>query len=171
MRTIPLVLLLVVDLGFRFTYFEKRNPRSLQGATITGQVVDARTMQPLRGAIVSAARIPTNNPGAPPNIGFRTGQDGKFVLQDVAPGIVHFYITKTGYAPGPFSSMRPAEAGQQIDNVILTVPPAAAIGGQVTDESGHGRWQSRIYAAGLCPRLQRQDRRQRALLDGWTGRR
>jgi hypothetical protein len=125
------------DLGFRFTENVKRNPRSFQGATITGQLVDARTFQPLRGAIVTAARAPTGKVDAQPNIGFRTGEDGKFVLRGVAPGIVNFSVSKAGYVSGPFPSVRPAVDGEQIDNVILTVPPGASVSGRVLDESGN----------------------------------
>ena len=143
------ILLAFVDLGFLFAQQDlgpsvessaKRNPRSfpaVQGATITGQLVDARTFQPLRGAIVTAARVPTGKPDAQPNIGFRTGEDGKFVLRGVAPRIVNFFVSKNGYALGPFSSVRPAADGEQIDNVILTVPPGASVSGRVSDESGH----------------------------------
>ena len=123
------------DLGFRFTENVKRNPRSFQGATITGQVVDARTFQPLRGAVVSAARVKGPGPDSQPNIGFRTADDGKFLLRGVAPGIVNFFVSKAGYAPGPYASVRPAADGEQIDNVVLTVPPGASFGGRVLDES------------------------------------
>ena len=141
MNRVALVLLLVLgnDLGFRFTENVKRNPRSSQGATITGQVVDARTQQPLRGAIISTARVPiANQPDAPPrpSIGFRTGQDGRFVLRGVAPGIVNFVVSKAGYAPGPYASARPAADGEQIDNVVLTVPPGASLSGRIVDEAG-----------------------------------
>src|SRR5262245_57662507 len=116
------------DLGFRFTENVKRNPRSLQGATITGQVVDARTFQPLRGAIVSAARVPTDKPDSRPNIGFRTADDGKFVLHGVAPGIVNFLVSKAGYPLGPYASIRPAADGDLIENVVLALPPGASFG-------------------------------------------
>ena len=92
-----------------------------QGATITGQVVDARTFQPLRGAVVSAARVKDTRPDVPLNIGFRTGADGRFVLRGVAPGIVNFFVSKAGYPPGPYASVRPAADGEQIDNVVLAV--------------------------------------------------
>ena len=147
MKASALVLLVAaLDLGFLFapgeldgvaTWSAKRNSRSSsQGATITGQVVDAWTRQPLRGAIVSAARMPSPNAEVPPNIGFRTGPDGKFILRDVAPGIVSFFVTKAGYAPGPYASLRPAAGGEQIDNLVLTVLPGASLSGRVVDESG-----------------------------------
>ena len=139
MKACLVVLLLVVgnDLGGRFTEIVKRSPESFQGATITGQLVDARTFQPLRGAIVTAARVPTGKADAQPNIGFRTGEDGKFVLRGVAPGIVNFSVSKAGYVSGPFPSVRPAADGEQIDNVILAVPPGASVSGRVLDESGN----------------------------------
>jgi hypothetical protein len=115
--------ILFVDLGF-------------QGATITGTVVDARTMQPLRGAIVIAPRVPVGKPEGLINIGFRTGEDGKFILRGVAPGIVNFSVFKAGYPSGPFTSIRPASDGERIDNVILTVPFGATLSGQISDESG-----------------------------------
>jgi hypothetical protein len=122
------------DLGFRFTENVKRNSSS--GATITGQVVDARTFQPLRGAIVSAARVTNPSPDFRPNIGFRTAEDGKFVLRGVAPGIVNFLVSKAGYPLGPYASIRPAADGELIENVVLAVPPGASFGGRVLDESG-----------------------------------
>jgi protocatechuate 3,4-dioxygenase beta subunit len=142
-----LILLLALgnDLGFLLAHANpgdvatpsaKRNPRSLQGATITGQVVDARTRQPLRGAIVSAPNVRAGKPDARPAIGFRTGQDGRFVLRGVAPGIVNFVVSKAGYAPGPYASVRPAADGETIDNVVLTVPTGASLGGRVMDEAG-----------------------------------
>jgi hypothetical protein len=147
MRAISLVLLLVLgnDPGVRLA------PGSVQGATITGQVVDARTRQPLRGAIVSAAKVPSNRPGDLPNIGFRTGQDGRFVLRGVAPGIVNFQVTKTGYLPGPYASVRPAVDGEQIDNVMLTVPPASAVGGRILDESGRPAAGALVTARRVAP--------------------
>jgi Carboxypeptidase regulatory-like domain len=137
MRALVLLLLLVVgnDSGSRFTVSEKRLPESFQGATITGTVVDAKTMQPVRGAIVTAPQSGDGKPGTA-RIGFRTGADGKFILRGVAPGIVNFRVFKAGYATGPISSVRPAVAGEQIDNVVLTVPPGASISGRILDEAG-----------------------------------
>lgn len=152
---IVLSLLALTNLGFlsarqdlyaSAVWSAKRNPRSFpavqaaaitaQGATITGQVVDARTFQPLRGAVVSAASVPGTKPNAPANIGFRTGVDGKFILRGVAPGIVNFHVVKAGYTSGPFTSVRPAVDGERIDNVVLTVPPGASLSGRVVDEAG-----------------------------------
>jgi protocatechuate 3,4-dioxygenase beta subunit len=120
----------------RFTFSEKRSPGSFQGATITGKVVDAQTMQLLRGAVVSAARVPSDKPGPPSNIGFRTGEDGKFILRGVATGTVYFVVSKPGYMPGPYKSVRPGANGESIENIVLTVAPAASISGRVADESG-----------------------------------
>ena len=107
-----------------------------QGVTITGQLVDARTFQPLRGAVIRVMRVPVDKPDASPNIGFRTAADGRFVLRGVAPGIVNFHVAKAGYVPGPYPSVRPALPGETIDNVVLTVLPGASISGRVVDESG-----------------------------------
>ena len=156
MKASSLVLLVAaLNLGFLVA----QEPRSSQGATITGQgatitgqVVDARTRQPLRGAIVSAAKIPSNKPGDLSNIGFRTGQDGRFVLRGVAPGIVNFQVTKTGYLPGPYASVRPAVDGEQIDNVVLTVPPAASLGGRIVDESGRPAVGALVILRSVGPR-------------------
>jgi protocatechuate 3,4-dioxygenase beta subunit len=139
MRALLWVALIVlgIDSGSRSAFFENRLPESFQGATITGTVVDARTMRPLRGAIVSAGRVRTDKPDAPPNIAFRTGEDGKFTLRGVAPGVVSFTVMKAGYTMGPITSVRPAVDGERIDNVVLAVSPGAIVSGRVTDESGH----------------------------------
>ena len=148
-RSLVLLVACLLDLGFLFaqpdlgasaTEDAKRNPRSfpaVQGATITGTVVDARTMQPLRGAIVSAACVPEHESGAANRTSdFGPGLDGKFVLRGVAPGIVNFLVVKAGYVSGPFASVRPAADGERIDNVILTIPPGASVSGRVVDEAG-----------------------------------
>ena len=49
---------------------------------------------------------------------------------------MNFSVFKAGYAAGPFASVRPAVDGEQIDNVILTVPPGASVSGRILDESG-----------------------------------
>jgi hypothetical protein len=127
---------------------------SAQGATITGTVVDARTMQPLRGAIVSAACVPGTRADPPARIGFRTGPDGKFVLRGVAPGVVSFLVVKAGYVSGPFVSVRPAVGGEQIDNVVLAIPPGAALGGRVLDETGQpvANVMVTVRTTGIVPR-------------------
>ena len=138
MKTLILVMAIVLgnDSGSRFTFLEKRLPESFQGATITGTVVDARTMRPLRGAVVTAPQEGGGKLGTQRNVGFRTGADGKFVLRNVAPGVVSFRVYKAGYATAPISSVRPATGGERIDNVVLTVPPGASISGRITDETG-----------------------------------
>ena len=59
------------------------------------------------------------------------------MLRGVAPGIVNFSVFKAGYVSGPFPSVRPAADGEQIDYVILTVPPGASLSGRILDESGN----------------------------------
>jgi protocatechuate 3,4-dioxygenase beta subunit len=93
-------------------------------------------MQPLRGAIVRTARVPSDKPDPAPSIGYRTAEDGKFILRGVAPGIVNFYVMKSGYTSGPYASVRPAADGERVENVVLTVLPAASISGRVIDDSG-----------------------------------
>ena len=81
-------------------------------------------------------RVGSHGPGVDPTVGFRTGLDGKFILRDVRPGIVNFYIAKPGYAPGPYASARSIADGEHIDGVVLAGRPAASVSGRVLDESG-----------------------------------
>lgn len=144
MKKIFMAIAVLLDLGFLCACRDRdsssislaqRNPRSSpagSGAAIIGTVVDARTKQPLRGAIVSAARKPHDAPGGSAVMGFRTGTDGKFTLRGVEPGNVQLFVTKAGYARGPFTPVPNDQRGA----VVVTVPPAAAVGGRVLDESG-----------------------------------
>jgi hypothetical protein len=117
------------DLGSSAISGATRNPKSSHtdsGGAIAGLAVDARTNQPLRGAVVSAG------PSGQPGIGFRTGRDGRFLLRGVEPGNVRLLVTKAGYDRGPFTPPQ----RDRTDDVVIAVPPAASVGGRVVDESG-----------------------------------
>ncbi len=117
-------------------------PRPANGL-ILGQVVDAGTGRPVRGALVTvtgggagragvaptvaemqaaaemAARLGVEGgvagggPGQPRRV--LTDRDGRFVFRDLAPGIYNAAVTLTGYASGAFGRRRPDGPPRPID--------------------------------------------------------
>jgi len=99
---------------------------------------------PPQGATVIRS---TSSAGTTPSSGptITTGNDGKFFFTDLGPGTYRVTVSANGYAPqqygqlGPNLSGRPitiTAAGEQINNIVIALSPAAAVTGQITDENG-----------------------------------
>ena len=99
---------------------------------------------PPQGATVIRS---TSSAGTTPSSGptITTGNDGKFFFTDLGPGTYRVTVSANGYAAqqygqlGPNLSGRPitiTAAGEQINNIVIALSPAAAVTGQITDENG-----------------------------------
>src|SRR5499433_704398 len=99
---------------------------------------------PPQGATVirstsSAATIPPSGPA------ITTGNDGKFSFTDLSPGTYRIMVSANGYAPQQYGQLGPnlsgppitiTSAGEQINNIVIALSPAAAVTGRITDENG-----------------------------------
>lgn len=126
-------------------------------ARVSGQVVAAGTNAPLADAHVTLMPTfrtsPTGPPapiGPPPQA--VTDQNGRFVLDGLAPGSFRIDVQKPGFAP--FSSPLDATpsatvtltAGQSVDNLTLTLKKGGAISGRVLDAKGEPLANARVVA-------------------------
>lgn len=117
---------------------------------IVGQVIDALTGKPIRGAIVSISggsvssspRSPQPPPVPQPRI--FTGADGYFVFRNLPKGSFSVSATKSGYVDGSYGSRRPAGPsqpialgdGERVGGAVVRMWKEAAITGTVVDEEG-----------------------------------
>ena len=110
-------------------------------ASVTGQVVDDRGA-PVPGAVVVLAGGPAV-PGARSAI---TTEEGRYRIDDIAPGFYTMGITKAGYPEVWIGQRKPRAPGkvfeiaaaQRVTN-RLTLPRGAAIAGTIVDDSGQPR--------------------------------
>jgi Carboxypeptidase regulatory-like domain len=102
------------------------NPIPPQGATVIR-------------ATSSAGTIPSSGPT------ITTGNDGKFSFTDLGPGTYRIMISANGFAPQQYGQRAPntlgtpitiTAAGEQINNIVIALSPAAAVTGRITDENG-----------------------------------
>jgi Carboxypeptidase regulatory-like domain len=102
------------------------NPIPPQGATVIR-------------ATSSAGTIPSSGPT------ITTGNDGKFSFTDLGPGTYRIMASANGYAPQQYGQLGPnllgppitiTAAGEQINNIVIALSPAAAVTGRITDENG-----------------------------------
>jgi len=99
---------------------------------------------PPQGATVirstsSAATIPPSGPA------ITTGNDGKFSFTDLSPGTYRIMVSANGYAPQQYGQLGPnlsgppitiTAPGEQVNNIVIALSPAAAVTGRITDENG-----------------------------------
>lgn len=133
------LLLALVASGIAFAQTE---PKST--GTIEGQVTSI-TGEPLRKVTVGLQQRggTTDRPGFPANAS--TGSDGKFVVDDVAPGSYMLIAWRTGFLPQVYGSRLPGvnagklidvQAGSRLTAINLTLTPQAIVSGRVLDEDG-----------------------------------
>ncbi|HXT70607.1 MAG TPA: carboxypeptidase-like regulatory domain-containing protein [Vicinamibacterales bacterium] len=122
-------------------------------AVVTGRVIDATSMQPIAGAVVSMGPPPaTPTPGGappsqPPASAIKravTNGDGRFVFRDIPAGTYSIGATRDGYSSGAFGRKRPggpqrslavADAARLTD-VTIPVFRLPTITGVVRDDRG-----------------------------------
>lgn len=124
---------------------------SLSGL-IVGQVVDAESGSPIRGAIVALSGPSPAGGAAHPRI--LTSHDGRFVYRGLRRGRYNISSYKPGYTDGAYGRTRPAGPsvplvltdGQRTDEPIVRMWRQAAISGTVVDEAGERMIGVRVQA-------------------------
>ena len=120
---------------------------------ISGRVTAEGTNAPIVGARVIV--FPMVRPATPPTGPFvppqgMTDQDGRFVLNGLAPGEYRVDVQKTGFASLMDPSTRPrtytVAAGQALDNVSIVLQKGAVVSGKVLDQKGEPVTDARVMA-------------------------
>jgi uncharacterized surface anchored protein len=121
-------------------------PTPVQTARIEGQILNATTGEPLKKANVRLNpnfQAPPNGP-APTAYTISTEADGKFVIEDIAPGTYTLSATRTGFVAQSYGSRAPGmnatplklDVGQELKSIAINLTPQAMIYGRVVDEDG-----------------------------------
>ena len=105
-------------------------------ASVSGRVIHAQTKEPLRGAIVTAARSSTGVVSAAPDAAFLTDANGAFVFGDVPSGSLNLTASKTGYLDAYLPAVVDARPGAAVDGILIALTPASSISGRVLDPAG-----------------------------------
>ncbi len=126
-------------------------------SSIAGQVVDARTGAPVKGATVSgtgpftlAVIGPHDHPAMPPAIRVDAGDRGVFSFSGLSAGSYLLTPRADGYYPfrgdGTLVApdLTPIGEGEQIKGVVLRMERLGTIAGKVTDEKGAPLQNARI---------------------------
>jgi protocatechuate 3,4-dioxygenase beta subunit len=117
---------------------------------IAGRVTVKGANTPIAGArILLFPAGPQRGPiGMPPQI--TTDQEGRFVFDQLAPGVYRLDVQKTGFAslatPGSRPSTIQVAAGQTVDGVQVQLERGGVIAGKVLDPSGEPIADARIMA-------------------------
>ncbi len=119
---------------------------------LSGRVTAEGTNAPIAGARVMVFPMrpatPPTGPFVPPQ--GMTDQDGRFVLNGLAPGEYRVDVQKTGFASLMDPSTRPrtytVAAGQALDNITVVLQKGAVISGKVLDQKGEPVTDARVMA-------------------------
>lgn len=127
------------------------------GASAAGQLFDASPADPGHlevtadvppipvAALSASATLPPDMPAAVHLASYRTGADGSFHLEGVAPGQVEVLARHAGFATGSSEPLR-VNGGETTGGVEVVLAPAGVLAGTVVDERGEGVADVRIEA-------------------------
>jgi protocatechuate 3,4-dioxygenase beta subunit len=138
MRTIGALLLLPLVLAAQ--------AKPEEPCTLSGQVVNTATGEPVRRALVVLHRIDSSR--AATNIqsthSVTTDTAGRFAMEGVAPGKYRLSASRNGFvetqygarAPGKTGTLMTLEAGQKSTDLAMRLTPHGVVAGRVLDEEG-----------------------------------
>jgi hypothetical protein len=121
-------------------------PMPTQTARIEGQIINANTGEPLKkaGVRLNPNFQPSANGSTPTAYTIVTEADGKFAIDDIAPGTYTLSASRTGFVTQNYGSRAPGvnptplklDSGQEIKGIAIKLLPQAMIYGRVVDEDG-----------------------------------
>lgn len=136
-----LSLLLVVAASAQNVTAQKpsNNPKS-EKCSVAGTVLRKGTDEPIRYAHVTFQSLadPENS------LHSTTGVDGKFSLNNMAPGQYRISVSRNGYVAMAYGANQPLDGGvplslspgQQVSDLLFRLVPAGLITGRVRDQNG-----------------------------------
>lgn len=118
-----------------------QSPPSPQPARVSGIVVRTDGKTPIPGVRVVLGRM-SSTPGE--DYATISGSDGRFALQNVAPGRYVLRTTLRGFLEGAYGAKRPKRpgaeldisTGQNLENLTIQMTAGSVISGRVYDDSG-----------------------------------
>lgn len=117
-------------------------------AVITGRVVDARSGQPINGAVVTLtvqqqSRFPFLLRDRPSRVSVMTRADGRFTFRNVRAGAHTVHAAKPGYIAGAYGQRRPDGSSRPVEldraeeaAIAIALWKYGAIIGTIVDEAG-----------------------------------
>jgi hypothetical protein len=110
-----------------------------KSSSIAGAVVQEPGSQPLKKVLVQIVAEDQKQGG---NYTVSTDADGRFSVENVAPGRYRFFVERTGFTGVDQRGLQSdtniftVPAGQSVTNLLFRMSPTAVITGRVTDEDG-----------------------------------
>ncbi|HYW45228.1 MAG TPA: carboxypeptidase-like regulatory domain-containing protein [Bryobacteraceae bacterium] len=115
-------------------------------ATISGQVLNAVTGEPIRKAVLTlrSTDFRPNSTSPPPSFGTVTDAAGRFAMKDLDPGAYRLTAEHTGFVSMDYGARAPGRAGtafslgraQSMADMVFRLSPQGVISGRVVDEDG-----------------------------------
>jgi protocatechuate 3,4-dioxygenase beta subunit len=114
------------------------------GGTVSGRVVSALRGDPIAGAQVTLRGMEAPHGATPQTYIVRTGADGRFSANGIAPGVYDLRPSKLGYEARPperFATARDfppfiIEDGSAVEGIELRLTPDGVIAGHALDSDG-----------------------------------
>ena len=131
-----------------------QTPAPAATGRLAGRVIAEGTSAPIAGARVMVfpmmrGAMPPSGPMAmPPQT--MTDEDGRFVVNSVAPGEYRIDVQKTGFASSSDPMARPTTytvaAGRALDNISIVLQKGGVISGKVLDQKGEPVTDAQLMA-------------------------
>ena len=121
-------------------------PRPEDFCTVSGQVFNGISGEPLGKATVRLRRTDAPPGGGGPARSYSAGSDagGRFTIANVAPGKYRITATRTGFVDAEYGSRDPQRPGtvqsldarQQLTGIVFRMTPHGVITGRIVDQDG-----------------------------------
>jgi protocatechuate 3,4-dioxygenase beta subunit len=118
--------------------------KSEKPCSVSGQVLNAATGEPLRKAEISLHQAdPSPSAGGmPTSYGTTTDAGGKFAMKDIEPGKYRLMVMRSGFVYSEYGSRGPRQRGttlaldpaQEVKDIVIRLTPHGVIAGRVVDE-------------------------------------
>src|ERR1700747_121531 len=134
--------------AFVFASAEEHAP-SAHTSSIAGTVIKEPGSQPLKKVLV---QVVAENQKEGGNYTASTDADGRFHIENVAPGPYRIFIERTGFVGGNEHGLKSdvnvftVQSGQAVEDLLFRMVPTAVISGRITDEDGDPMSGVRVIA-------------------------
>lgn len=153
-----LFLLPIFLLNVLFFASAQQPTQAARPSSISGTVVKEPGSEPLKKVLLQViAEVEKEDQRKVENYTATTDAEGRFHIDNVAPGRYRLYLEKTGFTGinergvKSETNVFTVQAGQSLDDLTLRMLPTAVISGRITDEDGDPMSQVRVSAVKKIP--------------------